>query len=195
MGIPLIQAVLGSEGGFYLTAFLTMFNLLVWTHGVMVLSGERSARSLGKMFRSPAVIAIGVGLVLFFAQIRLPGVLHTALTHVGSVNTPLAMIVAGATIARTDLRAALRKGRIYLVCLLTLVAYPVALILLFHWLPAEGIVKQTVVLAVAAPTAITCTLQCIKYRKNALFAAEIFSFTTLLSILTLPLIGSLLTFA
>lgn len=120
MGIPLVQAMFGYEGVFYVTAFLTLFNFLVWSHGVMQMSGSRSLKSLVRVLYSPAIIAIVVGLVLFFTQITLPAVLTEALEMVGNLNTPLAMFVAGATIAQTDLPAVLRKPRVFYVAFLKL---------------------------------------------------------------------------
>lgn len=73
MGIPLVKALLGYEGVFYLTAFLTVFNLLIWTHGIMSVTGSRDPRSLLHVLRSPAILAIPLGMILFFGRITLPG--------------------------------------------------------------------------------------------------------------------------
>ena len=58
MGIPLVNAVYGDEGVFYLTAFITVFNLVVWTHGVILISGEKNFKQVVKVFYSPTIIAI-----------------------------------------------------------------------------------------------------------------------------------------
>lgn len=70
IGIPLVEGVLGKEGVFYVTAYLTVFNTLVWTHGVSLMRGKGTLReSLGHL-NTPTIYAIGLGLLLFFSQIR-----------------------------------------------------------------------------------------------------------------------------
>ena len=75
MGIPLASALFGSEGVLYVTAFLTVFFFLSWTHGIMTLTGKRDMKALLKVMRAPTVIGIGIGLVLYFTQLKLPSVI------------------------------------------------------------------------------------------------------------------------
>lgn len=186
MGIPLVEAMFGYEGVFYLTAFLTGFNAIVWSHGVMQMSGQKSLKSLVKVLRSPAIIAIIAGMVLFFAQITLPELLSETLEMVGSLNTPLAMFVAGATIVQTKLPEVIRKPRIFYIAFLKLILLPAVMILLFRLFPASETVEMTVTAAVAAPSAAICTMMCLTYNRNAAYASEIFGVTTLLSVATMP---------
>ncbi len=187
MGIPLVMAMFGYDGVFYLTAFLTVFNALVWSHGVMQMSGEKSLKSLGKVLRSPAIIAIVIGMILFFARIELPSVIAETFEEIGSLNSPLAMIVAGATIAQTNLLKVFRKPRIFYICFLKLLLIPVLTILLFKLFPYDKTVEMTVLAAIAAPSAAICTMQCLNYHRNAAYASEIFGVITLFSIGTMPL--------
>jgi len=187
MGIPLVMAMFGYDGVFYLTAFLTVFNALVWSHGVMQMSGEKSLKSLGKVLRSPAIIAIITGMILFFARIELPAVIAETLEEIGSLNTPLAMIVAGATIIQTDLLKVFQKPRVFYICFLKLLIIPVLAILVFKLIPFDKTVEMTVLAAIAAPSAAICTMQCLNYHRNAAYASELFGVTTLFSIGTMPL--------
>ncbi|MBR0483335.1 MAG: AEC family transporter [Oscillospiraceae bacterium] len=187
MGIPLVMAMFGYDGVFYLTAFLTVFNALVWSHGVMQMSGEKSLKSLGKVLRSPAIVAIVIGMILFFLQIELPAVVAETFEEIGSLNTPLAMIVAGATIVQTNLLEVFKKPRIFYLCFLKLLLIPVLTIAVFLLFPFDKTVEMTVLAAIAAPSAAICTMQCLNYNRNASYASEIFGVTTLFSIATMPL--------
>ena len=69
MGIPLVDAIYHEEGVFYLTAFITVFNLIVWTHGVILVSGHRDFRQVVKVFYSPTIISILLGMAAFFFSI------------------------------------------------------------------------------------------------------------------------------
>lgn len=194
MGIPLVNALLGSTGVFYLTAFITIFNLFIWTHGVISISGIRDFKLVVKILKSPSIVAIFLGLMFFFIEWSVPDVIKDALTHLSNTNTPLAMLVAGATIARTDLRRAIGRIRVYFVAAVKLLVMPALSIAILWLMPVCADVKTTIVIAMGAPSAVTCTLFTINYKKDADYAASLFAITTLLSVLTLPLVGVLLSF-
>lgn len=203
MGIPLINALLGLEGVFYLTAFLTIFNLLAWTHGVIQISGVKSLKSVTKALSSPAVISIFAGLSSFLLRAFLPAefskafsdsIFYEALDYISSLNTPLAMIVAGASIAQVDLIHAVKNLRIYYISFIKLLLIPILIIFAFRFINAAEDPIITVIVAMSAPTATMSTLFCLKYDKNYVYSSEIFAVTTLLSVITMPLIISINSF-
>ena len=189
IGIPLVNALFGAEGVFYLTAFITVFNIVVWTHGVIMISGERKLGQAVKVFYSPTMIAIYLGLITFFARISLPELLLSSLGYIKELNTPMAMIVSGVTISATKITGLLKKHRIYYVCLLKLLILPALLAVPLALM--DGIdekVRMTVLVAAAAPPAAMCTLMSIKYGRDSVYSSEIFAAGTVLSVCTLPLI-------
>lgn len=188
MGIPLLNALFGMEGVFYLTAYITVFNLIVWTHGIILISGERDMKKVIKVFYSPTVISIVLGIICFFFELKLPDVPSKALEFVAQLNTPLAMIVSGVTMAETDILKMLKNKRVYIVCLIRLIIIPFILSAGLSFLPMNEKVRMTVVVAASAPPAAMCTLQCIRYGRNSVYASQIFTAGTVLSVATLPMI-------
>ena len=188
MGIPLINGIYGEEGVFYLTAFYALFNIMVWTHGLVMMKGETGLKQTLKALTSPALIGILVGAALFFLQITLPDVIKQALDYAGSMTTPLGMLVAGVTIAQTNLLGALKKFKVYYVSVLRLIVIPVITVFLFLLLPFDETVMGVTVAAAACPAATICTMFAISYNKDSLYAGEIFAVSTVLSAATLPLV-------
>ncbi len=188
MGIPLVNGVYGAEGVFYLTAFMTVFNILVWTHGVFMMKESFKFKMILQAFKTPAVIATILGFILFMTKITIPDTLYKTLSFLGDMNTPLAMLAAGATIAQTNILKSLKNSRIYLVSAVKLLAVPTATALIFFFLPVNSIVAGAVILASACPAAATGTLFAIRFKKDSFYASELFAVTTLLSIATLPLV-------
>lgn len=189
MGIPLVMALFGTEGVFYLTAVLTAFNLIVWTHGLFLFTGggKFDLKGLLRALRSPSIIAVPVGLICFLLQIRVPQVGFDALTYISNLNTPLAMLVAGATVAQTNLLKTFAKGRVYYVCLLKLIVAPLCILLFFSLFRLPTIISLTVAVALASPTAAMGTMFAVRYDRNAPYASELFAASTILSALSLPL--------
>lgn len=191
MGIPLVNGVYGAEGVFYLTAFMTVFNILVWTHGVFIMKGEFRGKMIVQAVKTPAVIATVLGFVLFILKISLPQTLFQTLSFLADMNTPLAMIAAGVTIAQTNILKSLKNVRLYLVSLISLIAVPAVTSLILCFIPADSVVAGTVILASACPAAATGTLFAIRFKKDSFYASELFAVTTLLSIATLPVVMSI----
>ena len=188
MGIPLVNAMFGMEGVFCLTAFITVFNLTVWTHGVILITGEKDVKSMLKVLRSPTMIAIAVGLLAFFLKIRLPEIPSKALGYISELNTPLAMVVSGVTISQTSFAGIVKKTGVYRVCFSKLILLPFILIVIFSLFPIDEQVRMTVLVAAAAPPAAMCTLLCIRSGKDSLYASEIFTAGTILSVIALPIV-------
>lgn len=190
MGIPLVQGVFGADGVFYLTAFITLFNIFVWTHGLITMRGTGGGgiRAILPALKTPALIATFVGLVLFLCNLQLPEIPMLVLNDVAALNTPLAMFAAGAVIAQTNLLSAVKNLRVYWICAVRLLIVPAASLLVMRFLPVDPVIAGTCLLAAACPTAATGTLFAIEYGKNSAYASELFAMTTILSMATLPIV-------
>ena len=85
MGFPLIQVMFGEEGLLYASAYVTVFNILLWTHGYIMLSKGREGKSrreaggfrttMKKLFTTPVLISVMLGLVIYLGRIPIAGVL------------------------------------------------------------------------------------------------------------------------
>lgn len=190
MGIPLISAVLGDAGVFFASVYVTVFNIMLWTNGLMIMTGKTEIKAMAKSLVTPCLIAVVVGLLCFFANIRVPQNVYNAIGFIADMNTPLAMLVAGVTIAQTNLLKAFTNLRIYFISLVKLILIPMLVVLSFYLFKnvVEYNIIMTVIIATACPTAASGFLFAIRFGGNELYASEIFGVTTLLSAVTLPLI-------
>ena len=146
--------------------------------------------NIKKVATNPTIIATILGLVLFVAKIKIPEVPYSAFNNMGGTVGPLAMLVAGVTIARTNFLKAIVKPRIYLVTALKLLIIPIVCVLVCKLVPfnVNEVSMLTTILAFSCPSATVCTMFAIRYDKNATYSAEIFAVTTLLSVITMPLV-------
>lgn len=197
MGIPLISALYGGEGVLYLTAYITIFNLLAFTHGYMMMKEQTDFSEFKTALKSPTIIASVIGLILYVLNIKLPGVAHpdfpaeigSALTFIADMNTPLAMLIAGATAAQSDLLKSVRDKKILSTTACKLLIIPAAVIVVMGLLPDSipPMTKIIVCVACSCPAATTGTMFALLFDKNAKRCSEIFAVTTILSMLTLPI--------
>lgn len=192
MGIPLASELFGPEGVFYITAFHSVFTLLVWTHGVYLITGSKKDISIKKVILNPSVIATIVGIVLFALNFKMPELLSSAMGNMSSSVGPLGMIIAGVAIAKSDVVSAVKNVRIYFVALMKLIVTPLILALVltgvFRKLGVDETALYTTTLAFSCPTATIGTMFAIKFDKNAETSAQIYALTTVLSVVTMPLV-------
>ena len=188
IGIPIITALFGQEGAFYLASYIAVFNILLWTQGYMLMTGKRDRKAILKGVFSPCVIAAVLGIVCFCLNIHLFAEGAEAFDHITAMNTPLAMLVAGVTVAQSDIIKAFKNIRLYYVCFLKLIVIPLVCAFVLTRFKADNVLTMTSIVEVACPVGASCTMFAIRYNKNAVYASEIYVISTLFSAVTLPLI-------
>ena len=188
MGIPLINATIGPEGVFFLSAYIAIFNLLLWTHGVSLLKDGFSMKQLRQGFLSPVFIATLLAIFLYFTRIRFPALLNDSLNMITVTVAPLAMMVAGISLAQANLRKIFIKFHIYKVAFLRLLLIPFLTLGVLVPLNLEPRVAFTILIASACPTATASVLMAIRYNKNHILASELFVSSTILGAITIPFV-------
>ena len=188
MGIPLINVAIGPEGVFFLTAYMTVFNLLLWTHGVGLLKGGFSMKYLKEGLLSTVFVATIIAIFLYVARIRLPGLVVDSLGMIATTVTPLAMMIAGMSLAQADLRKIFTKSCVYKVGFLRLLLIPFLTLGFLAFLNLDPHVTYTILIASACPTATAGVLMALRYEKNHIHASELFASGTLLGVITIPFV-------
>lgn len=190
MGLPLIQLVLGEQAMVYGVINLMVFNAFNWSQGVVLMGGRRQV-SLKQAVLNPGIIGTIIALVLFLCGVTLPSMVGNAVSFLGSMNTPLAMVIIGAQMAAADWRAVFRSPAILLACVLKLAAMPLLTALVLYPLHPEPELYCTLVLLAGVPTASITAMFAQRYGQDVATSAQLVTVSTLLSILTLPCCGVL----
>ncbi len=188
MAIPLLSAAMGADGVFYGSVYLAVFTVLYWTHGICLYGGSKKEISLKKIIINPGIIGTALAVILFVAKIKLPYVIDESVKYLAGLNTPLAMIVMGAYLTRVDIKKALKNGAIYAVSLLRLMIIPLIAVALARITNAAPVVAKAVLISAACPTASVTALMAAKYKLDSTYASEIVAVTTIMSVVTIPLI-------
>ena len=193
MGFPLIEAMFGAEGMLYTSAFVTMFNLFVWTVGYVVVSGKPFGKEVLKnVVTNPVLISIAVGLVIYLARIPIPSIIKQPISLVANMNTSLSMIIIGMVIASSNIKVFITNKEIWLLLLRRLLIIPALCFGLFYVLGIGGMVANVVLILQACPTAAITSVFAIQFNHDENLAAGAVVLTTLCSIVTLPLFAMLL---
>lgn len=189
--VPIVTFILGQEWVLYGCVFMSVQLVFLWTHCKKIISREASY-DLKKIILNINMISIFIGVILFFTGIRLPEIIRNTLASVGTMIGPASMIVTGMLFAGMNLKQIFANKRVYFITFLRLIAVPlIALVLIklsnLASFSADGNkIMLIVFLAIITPSASTVTQMCQVYGNDSKYASAINVMTTLLSIITMP---------
>ncbi len=191
MGLPLQEAVLGADGVFFGSVYVSVFNIVVWTYGVLCMSGDKKLLSGKKIVFNPGIIGTVIGLIIFIFSINIDGIVGNVVSGMAALNTPLAMIVIGFYLSQSDLIKTIKDKCVYGVAALRLIVIPVAALIVLWLVGIRGTLLVAITIGVSAPTAAATSMFATKFDTDVNLSVNIVTFTTILSILTMPLIVAL----
>ncbi|APX72261.1 AEC family transporter [Companilactobacillus allii] len=191
MGIPLISALFGTSGVFFAVVSLAGFNIFSWTHGVSLFRDSDERIDAKQIILNPNIIAIVVGLLMFIFSLRLPGTINTVVKNVGSINTPLSMIVIGNSLANIKISKDMIDKNIGKALILRNLIFPIIMIFLLKYLGITGIAYYTTIIMAACPVAGIVVLFTLQAKGDAGPAISLMSISTVISLVTIPLMFAL----
>lgn len=188
-GIPLILSCIGNDAVFYVAAFIAFLNMLQWTYGVSLLTGEKASFKPKALLKAPFMIAIIIGLSFFLTGLPMPTILDKSMDFLAGLNTPLAMFTTGIYLAQTDLVKMLRNTRLYVLSAVRLLLIPAISLAVLSLLPADlSDMKMAILIASACPVGSNVAVYAQLHNSDYPYAVETVVISTMLSILTLPII-------
>lgn len=191
MSIPLQQALLGDDGVFFAASYIAVFNVFCWTYGIIIMSGDKKYLTPKKLFINPGIIGITIGLLVFFFSIPIPKVIYEPISYMASLNTPLPMIIIGYHLAHSSLIAGLRSIKCIIAIIIKLVVLPLIVLCGLYICGIRGILLVSLVISCSAPTAANTTMFASKFGANTELSVNMVSLSTVLSIVSMPLIITL----
>ncbi len=202
MGFPLVRALFGAEGLLYGSAFVTMFNVIVWTIGYAMVSGNLQWKAVAKkVLVTPTLISVVIGLAIYLARIPVPEIVATPISLLGGVNTALSMIITGMIIAATSFKKLLANKKLFLAIAIRMFITPFACVGIFMLLSHLGLwaalglsamVIQVVLIQESCPTAAITSVFAVQFNQDEDLAAGAVVISTLISIVTLPVLALLM---
>ena len=190
LGIPLAESLYGSIGVFYIAVLNIHFNLLFFTYGFYLImkSGSGGSRFTPKKLINSGVIGILLSLIIFFLQIPMPEVVVSPIRFVGSITSPLSMIIIGSSAAGYSLRYVFRQKKIYLLSFLRLLVYPVAAYFIFKLILGDNLLTSILSIYIGMPTASVVGMTAIACDADAESATSCTAMTTIFSLITIPIL-------
>ena len=189
MGVPLLEALLPEypEAVMLSSLFGVTMNLLGWTAGSAIITGDKKYISLKKIVFNPATLSLPIALPLYFTNTDLPGMLSAMVELLGKMTTPLCMLIIGMRLATTRFKTLVCDPLQYGVVAIKQIAVPLVCFGLLLLIPMAQPMKQTLFIIFCCPTASIVLNFAELLGQGQKQAARIVLLGTLLSVLTIPL--------
>lgn len=194
MGLPVIESVFGATGTLYGAIVLIPIRLFMWTAGLSLFTNTGKKEQLKRLATHPCIWAVILGFAYLFSPVRLPAFISGSINVVGSCTTAMSMIIVGSILSEVDFRTVLDKACFYYSAIRLLVI-PAIIYVILKLIGTDPIVTGVSVLSSAMPAATVAAMLSAKYGRDSVFAAKLIFVSTLLSLVTLPLVATVLTSA
>ncbi|WP_057896384.1 AEC family transporter [Liquorilactobacillus oeni] len=192
MGIPLASSLFGKTGVFFAVVSLAGFNIFNWTYGLSLFNKDQvSVKKIVKLriaLLNPNIISIILGLFLFIFSISLPNTVSQTVKYVGTINTPLSMIVIGNSLGNIKLRKEIKGFYLWLTIFLRNLLFPVLAIIILKFLGISGIALETTVIMMSCPVAGIVVLFTLQNDDDVSPAIALMGISTILSLATIPIV-------
>lgn len=187
---PVIEALFGANAIFYGVMLCLPYNVINFSFGPALLGGN--ARFQWKSLCTPAMIASAAALVCALGGIQAPTLIGDMLDFVGDVTVPLSLLVLGSVLAGLQTKNVFAKPRLWVLSAFRLLIMPITLLLILRPMGLDPVVLGVVVIEMAMPAAVNGAMLCMEYQGDIESMAQTIFVTTILSVVTIPLVAALL---
>lgn len=192
MSLPLQEVMLGADGTLYGSAYVIMFNLVVWSYGVYLISGDKRYIQPKKLFVNPGIAGLLIGLIIFVFSVPVPQVLSSTVNYLAAIYTPLPMLIIGYHLNKTNVLKAFKDVKCIIAVLLRLIVYPLVSLGVLYILGVRGTLLVSVIISLSAPVAAVTTMFSSKFGGgDTALSVDMVSLSTVLSIITMPAVITL----
>jgi predicted permease len=191
MSLPLQKQLLGNDGWFFGSIFVAVFNIFCWTYGLVDMSGDKKQLSIKRLALNPGLLGVSAGVILFICRVTLPDVIALPVGHLANLNTPPPMLIIGFYLSQANLKKAFTDVKSYLATAIRLIAIPLLAAVVMTARHLDRTMTIAFTIACSAPTAASTTMFAAKFDRDVPLSVGIVASSTLISIITMPLVVSL----
>ncbi len=192
IGYPIVASIFGSDAVFY-ACILNVFNTLtIFIFGVMFVTGESMKGGMDwKLFRSPAMIATYIAVIIVCIGWHAPKFIAQPVSLVGNMTVPASLLIIGSSIADIPLKKMLGTPQTFIMCALKLFGLPLFIFWLFNLVGMDHRLNSINMILIAMPVASFGTMFCLRYGKDETAMSQGTFWSTLLSVISIPLLALL----
>ena len=186
LGNPIAEGIFGSMGLLYASIYLIPQRTFMWSAGLTYFTRCPSKRELArKVLTHPCIIAVAFGMVLLITGTTLPGFLGSTVNSIAGANTAVSMMLIGSFLVGVNVKSMFQKT-FYYYSFVRLFLIPFLVFVPCRLLGLDSMVTGVSTILAAMPAASSTAILAAKYECDEVFASKCVVFTTVLSMVTIP---------
>ena len=167
---------------------MMIFNISIFSMGILTLSKNKTEKNFSmKQFLNPGIISAIIAIIIYGFKIQIQNDISNIIANVGSITTPLAMIIIGSTLGEIQLQTAFSDMKMYIFVGLKLIGYPILIYVILRMLRMDEQIIGVVVILTSLPTAGNVSMVCSEYGGDMNMVTKGICISTLFSVITIPL--------
>jgi len=197
IGFPVLNSIYGYEGVIYGSIFNLFFVIFLWTYGILLYKGKLDKGYLKKeivnLLFNPSIIAVIIGIIIMLYNIEIKGAILSSIKSIGNITGPLSMFIIGVILSKIKITQHIKDWTVYYGIIIKLIIIPVIIYSISLLLKEMTIAVYAVIIMTAMPASAMTSILAESYNKEKEFAAIIVSATTLISLITVPILIKFIT--
>ncbi len=187
LGMPMVSSVYGDSGLLYASIFIIPNRIMMWTAGLSLFTVSDFKSKCKNILLNPCIITVFLGLARRILNIPLPSFLDSAIGNIGSVTSPLSMMVIGTMLVGVSWKALLEPSIFYLAAV-RLIFLPIIALVIMRALNFDPMLTGVSLILTGMPAGSTSALLAAKYGADEDYASRCIITTTVLSLVTIPVL-------
>ena len=188
MGLPIVASMFGRGAVFFASSFAAILTFLQWTYGVMVIADSKEYVRVKKILLNPVLISMVIGIIIYLCEITVPSPVKAVFKGISFFNAPVVMIILGVYLAQTEILSMFTDRSVYVSSFLRLIFVPLATMAVIKFLPGSTEIKLITMIAASAPVGSNVAIFAQLYGGDYTKAVKIVCMSTVLCVITMPLI-------
>lgn len=136
------------------------------------------------------VIACIAAMLLYFLQTPVPSFLQAFITNLGNLTAPLSMMIIGASLAQMPLKELFLDKKLLLFSLVKLLLLPAVWMIMVNRVAEQEILRGVCLVMMATPAGSMTAMLAQQYGGDYETASRGVALTTVLSVITMPLLAA-----
>ena len=196
IGIPVAESLFGAVGVFFMALLNIHFNLICFSYGLWLITKDANTKYKFSPIKllNPNIVSILLALILFLFDIKLPDLVLSPISFIGSITSPLSMLVLGASIAAHDLKKIFSQGKLYIITIIRMIIFPLLSYLIMKAIFGPGPLTNVTAFYLGTPAAVIISMFATAYGGDEETATTGVAMMNIFCIVTIPCIYLMTTY-
>ena len=200
MGIPIIEELYGKGAIIYVVLYSFVYSIIFYSYGIYLFEKEKALQTgekakikfEWKKMINPGMVACLAALLIFAFQIDAPAPAVSFVQYLGNAAIPLSMIITGVSLAKMPLIEVFKDIKMYQFTFLKMLVIPMIAAFAIRLFHLDPVLSGIMVLMFGMPNGSMAVMMAIDYGLDSSICSRGIVLTTLLSIITLPIVAYLI---